>query len=301
MSKKRQRPASLNRMYVNNDYKRKCVGNSFLDRNRQKDTNNNNYTRNNNQYQQHPSFHHQLNNANYHNVNSQYRPPLPPQQKVYATSYTQNRGRYSNNYSNNTFKIDNKNYRKIRACTYGDKCFNEKCKFDHPNGKNRTGLIEKRVKYKVEAKASGNMFIDQQKLTDPKKIQQRKKQIDLGKDTKGYYNYIRLIPKHKRSRDYKVHPRTPDHTQAISNRNWQGQTRVWREALHKFDDVIIENENFRIYPLSRKINEIIQVGVGDIFPSSDSKCDIIYGPTLRPGLYDSHETVLAEIEQDILI
>ena len=56
-----------------------------------------------------------------------------------------------------------------------------------------------------------------------------------------------------------------------------------------------------MYLLSRKINEIIQVCVGDIFPSNDSKCDIIYGPTLRPGLYDSHENVLAEIEKDTLI
>ena len=175
MSKKRQRPASLNHTYVNNDYKRMCVGNSFLDRNRQDSNNNNysrnnnNYTRNNNQYQQQPSLHHQLNNGNYHNINSQYRPPLPPQQKVYAINYTQTEEDIVITTAT-IIKIDNKNNRKIRVCTYGDKCFNEKCKFDQPNGKNRTGLIEKRVKYKVEAKASGDMFIDQQKLTDPKKF-----------------------------------------------------------------------------------------------------------------------------------
>ena len=68
------------------------------------------------------------------------------------------------------------------TCTYGDACFNAKCKYNHPNGMNRKGLLDKRIRYKVTAKGVGDMFVDQQKLVAPKKIQQRLKQINLGKE-----------------------------------------------------------------------------------------------------------------------
>ena len=187
------------------------------------------------------------------------------------------------------------------TCTYGDKCFNIKCKYSHPSGMNRKGILEKRIRYKVTAKGAGDMFVDQQKLVAPKKIQQRLKQINLGKDTKGYCNYLKLVPKHKRSRNYQEHPRTPDHTLAISNRNWLGQIRVWREALHKFDDVTFEDDELRKYPLSRKMNLILKARIGDLCPATGQNFDVVLGPQYLPATGDLTEHFIAAIKSDSLI
>ena len=52
------------------------------------------------------------------------------------------------------------------TCTYGDKCFNIKCKYSHPSGMNRKGILSLGI---VTAKGAGDMFVDQQKLVAPKK------------------------------------------------------------------------------------------------------------------------------------
>ncbi len=339
MSNKRRRPEwgdnYSNDNNVNYPQKRNRVANYYHRNNHQSlyNNNNNNYNNNNNsrQYRQPLPPQHNL-------FNESYNQSIGRNCNNSVSSYVYNRGgsRYghdnnNNNNNNNNTRNNNYSYKKNnfvnnsqkgnnyhnknssnntrnnqratspRLCTYGDKCFNIKCKFEHPSGANRNGIVDKRVKYKVEAKGTGDMFVDQQKLTDPKKIQQRKKQINLGKDTKGYFNYIKLIPKNKRNGDYKAHPRTPDHTQALSNRNWNGQMRVWREALHQFDDVVFEDDDVRIYPLSKKINEIVKVKVGEIFVLNDGGCIVIQGPTLRPEVDDLHKKLIAEIEKDQLI
>lgn len=84
----------------------------------------------------------------------------------------------------------------------------------------------------------------------PHRLEQRQKQIDFGKNTVGYQKYIQTVP---RSANAKLlfnnkqfvclvrwerkssHPVTPDKHKAASTRAWQGQMRVWRRALHKFD------------------------------------------------------------------
>ena len=70
------------------------------------------------------------------------------------------------------------------------------------------------------------------KVEDPKKLEQRQKQIDYGKNTEGYTNYIRLYPKVKRTRDM---PKTPDKTIGYSHRRWLGLLTKWRKSLHQFD------------------------------------------------------------------
>eukprot|EP01132_Coremiostelium_polycephalum_P011388 gene11388-13947_t len=71
-----------------------------------------------------------------------------------------------------------------------------------------------------------------QKETDPTKLKSRQKDIDFGKNTKGYDNYIKLVPKESREKN---HPRTPDKFQRCSRRSWVGQIKKWRKELHKFD------------------------------------------------------------------
>ncbi|KDO33109.1 hypothetical protein SPRG_01921 [Saprolegnia parasitica CBS 223.65] len=72
-----------------------------------------------------------------------------------------------------------------------------------------------------------------QRETDPHKLAQRQKQIDFGKNTIGYDRYTQLVPRNERKQG--VHPSTPDKTQAISKRMWDGRVRVWRSALHFWD------------------------------------------------------------------
>ena len=70
-------------------------------------------------------------------------------------------------------------------------------------------------------------------LSDPdaaaQRLQQRKKQIEYGKDTPEYAAYLRAVPKEQRGRD---HPRTPDITESVSKRCFDGRVKAWRRALH---------------------------------------------------------------------
>jgi len=70
------------------------------------------------------------------------------------------------------------------------------------------------------------------RVTDGHKLAQRQKQIDFGKATAGYREYLRQVPKGKRMRH---HPRTPDITADVSKRKFHGRVRQWRRALHAWD------------------------------------------------------------------
>lgn len=63
-------------------------------------------------------------------------------------------------------------------------------------------------------------------------LERRQKQIDYGKNTLGYENYCKQIPKDKRSKD---HPKTPPKHIKYSRRAWDGLVKVWRKKLHCFD------------------------------------------------------------------
>ncbi|KAJ3363491.1 Oocyte-specific histone RNA stem-loop-binding protein 2 [Allomyces javanicus] len=65
-----------------------------------------------------------------------------------------------------------------------------------------------------------------------RRLAQRQKQIDYGKNTIGYQNFTTTIPRHKRRR---TDPHTPDKNQECSTRSWVGQLRRWRRQLHRWD------------------------------------------------------------------
>jgi len=73
----------------------------------------------------------------------------------------------------------------------------------------------------------------------PKRLESRQKQIDIGKNTPGYKNYIQQIKKEKRKY---YDPHTPDKYQICSKRSWDGQIRVWRRLLHLYDSKKSETE-----------------------------------------------------------
>ncbi|XP_023938569.1 histone RNA hairpin-binding protein [Bicyclus anynana] len=68
--------------------------------------------------------------------------------------------------------------------------------------------------------------------TDPEILQRRQKQIDYGKNTVGYHNYLQEVPIDKRTKD---HPKTPDKFVKYSRRSWDMLIKMWRKKLHEYD------------------------------------------------------------------
>jgi len=68
-----------------------------------------------------------------------------------------------------------------------------------------------------------------------RRVRQRRRQVLFGKNTAGYEEYLKKVPKHKRKFKSLEHPQTPDHLADIPTKRWQGQTNAWRRSLHKFD------------------------------------------------------------------
>lgn len=67
---------------------------------------------------------------------------------------------------------------------------------------------------------------------DPAVLDRRQKQIDFGKNTIGYDNYIQSVPKTERTRE---HPKTPPMHLKYSRRAWDGLVKKWRIQLHQWD------------------------------------------------------------------
>ena len=60
-----------------------------------------------------------------------------------------------------------------------------------------------------------------------RRMQQRRRMILLGKNTAGYEEYIKQVPKHKRRLRSMKHPATPDHQKDIPNKRWTGLVKAW--------------------------------------------------------------------------
>lgn len=85
--------------------------------------------------------------------------------------------------------------------------------------------------------------------TDTSILQRRQKQIDYGKNTVGYSNYVINIPIDKRTKD---DPKTPDKFSKYSRRSWDTLIKMWRKELHKYDtgeeagndiEIIVEDDD----------------------------------------------------------
>lgn len=100
--------------------------------------------------------------------------------------------------------------------------------------------------------------------SDEARLRARQKQIEYGKNTDGYRNYVAKVPKDQR---VKGMPSTPEKYQKCSKRSWDGQVRKWRRQLHAYDPApaslsddldLIDGED-----LSTRFNEL-QLGQGSL-------------------------------------
>ena len=69
--------------------------------------------------------------------------------------------------------------------------------------------------------------LDQSNPVYAKRIQQRRKEIQKGKNTPGYFEYTKQVPKHERKPRSMDTPSTPDHTLDIPTKRWQGMVKAW--------------------------------------------------------------------------
>lgn len=72
------------------------------------------------------------------------------------------------------------------------------------------------------------------------RIEQRQKQISMGKNTLAYSRYSSLVPRDKRKHS---DPVTPNKYQYCSSRSWQEQIRRWRRRLHQYDPPLTNSTN----------------------------------------------------------
>ncbi|XP_066145909.1 histone RNA hairpin-binding protein [Euwallacea fornicatus] len=68
--------------------------------------------------------------------------------------------------------------------------------------------------------------------SDPIVLQRRQKQIEYGKNTIGYDNFTKMVPRSERKLD---DPKTPPKYGKYSRRAWEGLIKQWRIKLHKYD------------------------------------------------------------------
>ncbi|ERL92768.1 hypothetical protein D910_10076 [Dendroctonus ponderosae] len=98
--------------------------------------------------------------------------------------------------------------------------------------KTRLGPIVDADEMETKRTKKGNTKPRKDMESDPEVLARREKQIQYGKNTIGYENYLQMVPRNQRKVD---DPKTPPKYEKYSRRGWEGLIKQWRIKLHKFD------------------------------------------------------------------
>lgn len=101
--------------------------------------------------------------------------------------------------------------------------------------------------HNLKPKNSRELKKGTQPSSEERRLEQRQKQIEYGKNTIGYKIYTKTIKKDKRK---KTDPWTPDKYTKCSKRCWDGMVRSWRRQLHNWDPVSDEDMKMDMEPSS---------------------------------------------------
>eukprot|EP01103_Thecamoeba_quadrilineata_P013283 TRINITY_DN3642_c0_g1_i1.p1 TRINITY_DN3642_c0_g1~~TRINITY_DN3642_c0_g1_i1.p1 ORF type:complete len:460 (+),score=120.83 TRINITY_DN3642_c0_g1_i1:82-1461(+) len=104
-----------------------------------------------------------------------------------------------------------------------------------------------------------------------RRLETRQRQIDIGKNTIGYQNYVKLIPPEKRKR---YDPQTPNKFQVCSKRSWDGQIKKWRRLVHQYDPCFLKTQD--------------QTGSSETLDPSDSGVVLEKSPALANSVRTPH-------------
>lgn len=94
----------------------------------------------------------------------------------------------------------------------------------------RTDTKKAAIKSRSDSKNKNNVhsvFQKLDKMKDARRISQRRKAVEYGKNTAGYEAYVQQVPKSQRRQRCMKHPMTPDHTLDIPTKRWQGLVKAW--------------------------------------------------------------------------
>ncbi|KAL5971752.1 Histone RNA hairpin-binding protein [Taenia solium] len=87
-----------------------------------------------------------------------------------------------------------------------------------------------RRRYSEQGDFTGEIELERRRS----ELLRRQRDIDVGKTTEKYAEYVLKIPKPERE---KHHPRTPNKFRVVSRRGWDGMIRKWRRDIHNYENL----------------------------------------------------------------
>ncbi|VDM16884.1 unnamed protein product [Hydatigera taeniaeformis] len=85
-------------------------------------------------------------------------------------------------------------------------------------------------RYSEQGNFTGEIELERRKS----ELLRRQRDIDVGKTTAKYAEYILKVPKPERE---KHHPRTPNKFRIVSRRGWDGMIKKWRRDIHNYENL----------------------------------------------------------------